>query len=80
MKVELKDFPLNTPFDVAGKCQNCGGKLRAQITFIDPHSGHRFGDLFWECQQCGASDTEIAGWVLSDKPVKIMAENDRKRG
>ena len=74
MEIELKDFPLNTPFDVADECPNCGGKLRAKVTFTDPESDHTFGDVSWECQQCGVSDTDVVGWKLSETPVKIMGK------
>lgn len=74
MKVELKDFPLNTPFDVADECPGCGGKLRATVTFTDPESDHTFGDVFWECQQCGDNGRDIVGWKLSETPVKIMGK------
>ena len=74
MKVELKNFPLNTPFDAADDCQNCGGKLGVTITYTDPDSGHTFGDLFWECKQCGAGAHDVVEWQLSEKPVKMFGK------
>lgn len=73
MKVELKDFPLNTPFDAADECPNCGGKLRVQITWIDA-SDYVVGDVSWECQQCGDSGEDIAGWQLAENPVKLLGK------
>ena len=74
MKVELKNFPLNTPFDAADECECCGGKLRVQITWVDPNSDHSIGNVSWECQQCGDKGEDVAGWALSKKPVNMFGK------
>lgn len=74
MKVELKIFPLNIPFDAADECQNCGGKLRVKIEAALERTHHSVGNVSWECQQCGDSGEDIVGWQLAEEPVKILGK------
>ena len=74
MRVNLVDFPLNTSFDAADECEECGGKLRVTVTYVDLKADYPIGDVLWGCQRCGATGEDMVGWQLAEKSVKILGK------
>jgi len=73
MRIRLRDFELNRIYKAADECDECGGEIFYKITRIDPEIPY-MGIIEWECQKCGMSDMDVAGWKTSDKPIEFMGK------
>jgi len=57
-------------YEAADPCEQCGGRIRVDILFVSKHEN--FGDILWECEGCGLSDADVAGWEYADSNVEIV--------